>query len=227
MKCRLFISIFCLFLIISCKTNVDENDDISIHANILTNSNGVTVIKVYPVDCHGQIVGGVSVLAKNVENVVSILDFDNQNQVFYTNVDALDTDNFTIIVKNLYNNQKYTMNVPHKKITTAPSVETFMDETGNNVLNGNSLKKNKKINIAWDSTGDDIVYQVIIKTATSIKWMTTTSNCFVQIPELTFLQGSYYLCIKAQKSFGDIFYETENYYSLAEKTSSSLMFYVE
>ena len=166
-------------------------------------------------------------MAESQTGIVSILDFDNSIQAYSGTIAGLQQDKYSIIVKSNLLQDSYTLEVPHTRINTKPVLISFTDASGNDVLKGNSLTGSKKIQLIWNGSGDNVNYQVIIKDTVSTKWTASTDNCNITIPENALSNGTYYLMINAQKSYGDLYYETKPYFSVSNISSSSVSFCIE
>ncbi len=221
----LLIFLLSLFCCLSCK-QADDFYDFSMYATVLSKNNGQTIVKAYPVNKFGQILNGVSVIVKNKNNSIVILEFDNENQCYSSIIEPIDSDILNIYAKNIYTNDTCLLSIPFEKITKEPTIKNICDESGNNAFQGDKLDSEKKLYVNWDSLGEDVSYQIIVKKNNTIIFQKTINDSFLEIPPLE-SKGTYYIYIKAQKSFGDIYYESEKYYSCSESNSSSIMFYVQ
>lgn len=228
MKALKIFSCFVLsVLLISCSNNNLPKDSFSIRVLIKSEPTKDVSIKVILENESGQVINGALVMAESQTGIVSILDFDNSIQAYSGTIAGLQQDKYSIIVKSNLLQDSYTLEVPHTRINTKPVLISFTDASGNDVLKGNSLTGSKKIQLIWNGSGDNVNYQVIIKDTVSTKWTASTDNCNITIPENALSNGTYYLMINAQKSYGDLYYETKPYFSVSNISSSSVSFCIE
>ena len=116
----------------------------------------------------------------------------------------------------------------NSRLDSKPVVTNFSDSGGNNVLSGKSLINTNEIQISWDSVkADNVVYQVIIRNSLSAKWLASVKSNYVIIPVNSLEPGTYYLTINAQNIYGDVLFETYNYYSVSNCSSASISFCIE
>ena len=107
------------------------------------------------------------------------------------------------------------------------TVNVGVDSEGNNVLNGDSLSSEQPIQLAWNLCGDDVCYQILIKTSLTTVWTCSSYLPTITVPQGVLEAGTYYVSIIAQKYFGDEYFQTQNYFSASSIQSSTVMFYVE
>ena len=143
-------------------------------------------------------------------------------------MNGIDNDNYEIKVKSNIIGDTYKIIVPHFRLDSKPVVTNFSDSEGNNVLSGKSLINTNEIQISWDSIkADNVVYQVIIRNSLSVKWLASVKSNYVIIPANSLESGTYYLTINAQNIYGDVLFETYNYYSVSNCSSASISFCIE
>ncbi len=216
-----------VFFLVSCSGGYIESSKVSVRVSIKSDIYKDVNFRVYIENGMGQAVNGAVVLAKNRAGVVAFLEFDNSAQCYVGTMNGVDDDVYTLSVKSNAMENIYTMQVPHTRLFDKPKVKSFMDSDGNDVMKGCSLKKSNRIQIVWEPSGKDVSYQVIVKNATSTKWTASVNGCSVTVPANVLDGGTYYLCINAQKSYGDMYYQSEDFYSVSNISSSSVSFCVE
>ncbi len=205
----------------------DNFDGLSVRVKVKSEFGKDVDFKVFLENSSGQNVNGAQVYASSSSGIVEILEFENENQFYFGSINGCEDDFYTIKVKSNLLKSPYVLKVPHTRLTTKPVLTTFADSLGNNVLKGNSLKKENEIQLAWTDIGENITYQVLVKNTLITKWSASVKNCNVIIPSNTLEDGAYYLVINAQKSYGDIFYDTEDFYSVSNISSATVSFCLE
>lgn len=225
MKKSLYILLI-VFLISSCSFFKTDDINLKIRASFSSEGNGAVTVFVWPENKEGNIVTGAVVTVTDSSNQVWHCEFNNSKQVYSTEIES-SSESFKIrVVSNLLD-EPFEKIYPHKIFSEKPVLKSFTDESGNNVLSGKSLSPGEKILIAWNDLGTDIVYQVQVRSAASVKWSSSCSLPSIEVPADVLTEGTYYLQIIAQWISGDAVYEKEDYYSLSAVTSSSLSFFVE
>lgn len=216
-----------MFLFLACSNMTDNMGKLSVRVNIMSEYSKDVSFKVYLENNSGQAVNAAVVLVTNKNGITEILDFDNTMQCYTGTMNGIEEDVYEITVNSNLLDKPYIVSVPHTRLINKPVFSSISDSQGNNVLRGEALNKDKKIQISWIPLKEGVTYQVIVKNALNIKWMDSVSSSTVVIPENVLAKGSYYIFINAQESFGDIFYSTNNYYSVSNISSSTVSFSVE
>lgn len=218
------VAVLFFLIIFSCSANVES---LTVRANVKSETGKDVYFKVFLENMAGQSVNGAFVAATSSSGILELLEFENENQCYSGSLNGSENDIYTITIKSNLVKEPYILEVPHTRLTSKPVISIFSDSQGNNVLKGNSLKNGKEIQLAWTDLGENITYQVIVKDALNTKWSSSVKNCNVIIPSMALKSGSYYLVVNAQKSYGDIFYDEEDFYSVSNISSSTISFCVE
>ena len=219
-----------LILLSSCKNIQNSENDSHLNARVKITSeyNKNIEFNVYLENESGQSVNCAVVSVKSSSGVSLILEFDNNIQCYKGSMNGIDNDNYEIKVKSNIIGDTYKIIVPHSRLDSKPVVTNFSDSGGNNVLSGKSLINTNEIQISWDSIkADNVVYQVIIRNSLSVKWLASVKSNYVIIPANSLESGTYYLTINAQNIYGDVLFETYNYYSVSNCSSASISFCIE
>jgi len=216
-----------ILLITSCKTSIDNSGNVKIRINAKSEYSKDIDFQVFIENEYGNSVNGALVLAQSESGITELFSFDNSSQSYTGSINGIEDDYYNIIVKSNSLLNFYSKKIPHTRLNKKTAVTFFSDSDGNSVLSGNLLKKNLPIQIAWNSLGQNVNYQVLVKNALNTKWTASINNCNIIIPANTLDAGNYYLYINAQKSYGDLFFETENYYSVSNISSSAITFTVQ
>lgn len=225
---KIFKSVPILFLSIlffaGCESSIENQN---LRASAVSVNGDDIVFRVYPENSSGDIMTGSLVTVTNSENEVLLLEFDNDSQCYISSFDGLESDIYNIKVISAAYKEAACIQIPHLRLTKAPTIVSFSDSMGNSVLSGKSINSQSAVSCAWNSLGNGIVYQVSIKTVLSRIWTGSTSACNIEIPKGTLTAGkTYYLYLTAQKICGDPYFSLP-YYSFSSITSSAVTFYVE
>lgn len=176
----------------------------------------------------GNAVSGAVVLVGDSAKSVSVLPFDYESCSYTGKHDILADGMFTIRVKSALLEADYERSIRHVQLGTKPTVVEFRDQSGNSVMEGDSLMGSEPLQIAWNSLGEDVVYIITLRTATTVYYKTSTEACSCQIPAGTLKVGSdYYVDIQAQIILGDPLYSEEDYYSASCSGSVNVNFTVQ
>lgn len=221
--------LFLIFLsFCSCNTEIENKKKNSIRINVMSEPLKEVTFKVFFENYLGQAVNSGLVIVESQSGIAEILSFNNDQQCYIGTLDGGDEDIYQVIVKSTVLDYPYIISVPHVRLQTKPILTCFSDSEGNNVLKGEILKKDNKIQISWTPPSkEELIYQVIIKNALNVKWASSVSSSTIIVPESVLEKGNYYLIISAQKSYGDIFYDLYPYYSVSNISSSTVSFCVE
>ena len=212
-----------IFIYISCGNKNSTN----IRVSIISKDGSDATVKVYPENELGEIINGAVVISKNSSGIMTFLDFSNENQCYKGSLSSNNKDEFEIILKSNAFEEIYTVKIPHEQPDSKPVISNFLDSEGNNVLNGDSLSSEQPIQIAWSLCGDDVCYQIQIKTSLTTVWTCSSYLPTITVPQGVLEAGTYYVSIIAQKKFGDEYFQTQDYFSASSIQSSTVMFYVE
>lgn len=224
-KFLIALTIITIFLFISCSQNKEQN--IKARVSFLSSNGSTIFVTVVPENTFsGDVVTGALVLVTDSTNSVTTLDFDYQKQN-YSGVleNSLNSDEYKVIIKSQICDDKI-INVNHVKLQIKPSLTIFEDSSGNSVLKGKDLDCDLPIQIAWSSLGTNVVYRVEIQNGMNTVFSKSTQATTMVIPEnILEEKSSYYLTITAHQSYGDIYFQKDEYYSSSSIKSSGFSFY--
>ncbi len=222
-----FIFIIVLIILTSCKFDKEE-ENFKIRVSAISENSSDITFKVYPENAQGNIVSGAVVTVTDSLNIVHLLPFSFSNQVYSETIENTSNSEFTIQVASNCISQRRTIKIPHQTLTQKPSISIFNDSDGNSALSGKELKSNQEIQLAWNNLGENIVYNVSIKSTLKTVFTKSTEVPFIIIPENTLESNkNYTVFIKAQKINGDPFFLKYDYYSVSSITSSGITFFTE
>jgi hypothetical protein len=177
----------------------------------------------------GNLITGAVVLVHNNANGVLKCNYDGLSGS-YTGEYPIPADgilNFSI--KSALSSKTITYSVTHNQIISKPSVSVLEDSSGYSVLLGQALDFRQDVHIGWDTCGEDMLYQVTIKSAVKTFYEGSTNGLTLIIPGGTVNLSTgqiYYIQITAQCISGDPFFRSANYYSASIATGESLSFNV-
>jgi hypothetical protein len=95
---------------------------------------------------------------------------------------------------------------------------------------GQALDCKRDIHIGWNDCGENITYQVVIKSSVKSLFEGSTKGLSLQIPGGTVNATAgqmYYIQITAQSIHGDPFFVSKNYYSASIMAGEVLSFNVQ
>lgn len=191
---------------------------------ISTNTDDEIEFCVYPETMDGVIATGASVCVVNESNVVKYLDYDSKTQCFKGYVQNTGC-NYNVVVKSMLYPYRIDVDVVHRKLNTKLELMFFRDESGNSALSLDRMNSFEKLQLSWNSLGDDIVYNVEIRSDSEIYFSNNTYASFIEIQNDVLPKNkTLFLTIKAQSVNGDCFFESSNYYSSSVNKSSSFCF---
>lgn len=229
---RYLILFFILSLLFTTSCN-DSNsgtsdNGISVRAILESEESSTVDIKVYVEGADGNALTGAVVLVSDSQNKVTNLEFDSDKYCYTGSAPVLSDGMFIFKVNSLAVADMEEFTVPHTILSIKPVVSTFQDADGNSVLSGQALSSSKEIQVAWNSVGSDIVYQVTVKTALRTLYSVSTNACNISIPASSITAGTNYMFeIIAQKIYGDPYFQNANYYSVSIIRSAMVSFDVQ
>ena len=122
---------------------------------------------------------------------------------------------YYLIVDSVLFKERMLFSIPHEQLSEKPALSILADASGNSGLNGENLNAKLPIQICWTQPGSNCSYFVSIRTTAETVYSVTTQNSTIYLPADTLKNGiDYYVKIQAQKAFGDILYDKENFYSV-------------
>lgn len=208
----------------------EEQPEYNLHVRICAEShNGSDIsFKVFPENSDGNIANGAVVYVQNADNIITYLTFNNNCQYYDGIAPACLSGEYKVIVHSKALDTYYETNIINKVLTEKIVFSSFYDSQGNSVLSGDSIQCNEAVQIAWNSAGDDIVYQVQVTTAAHHIWQASTAAPNIVIPQGVLTDSTiYYFQISAQSITGDPTFLNTNYYSVSSIQSPAMSFYTE
>ena len=223
-KFRIIVFIFFCFLFSACKK---DGPLFRVYGSITTINGGNAEIKAIVENEFGNCMTGAVVFVSDSKNSVTIMDYNSNSCCYTAVVDAIEDDIYTITVDSIAIGKNIVITIPHTRLSTKPTILSFSDSNGNTVLSGDSLSKDCASYAAWESCGNDVVYHISIKSPLTTLWSGSSSSTSIDIPPYILKPGIYYLCVTAQKIYGDPYFSSADYYSVSSIDSSNIQFYVE
>lgn len=223
---KVFVFVIAVFAFSGCrfyKNGVERG--LNIRTSLVSESNGVISVSVWPENMNGDISTGAVVSVTDPSNQVWLCEFNNQKQAYVKDIES-SFESFKVNVKSELLESPFEKTYAHKAITEKPVVKVFSDESGNSVISGNALNGNEELLVAWDSLGEGVVYNVQIRSALSVKWKKSCSTSSISVPSDTLSAGTYYIQVTAQWISGDPYFKNDDYYSQSTSASSSLSFFI-
>jgi hypothetical protein len=193
-------------------------------------ANGNSTIKVTVVveGSDGNALSGAVVTITDRHNSLLPLTYESSSCSYTGILDELEGETEYIIeVASITLDTPVKLTVPYTSLSASPRATVFQDALGNSVLNGQSLLASQPIQIGWSLCGDDVVYQVTIKTALKTLYAVSTTAGTVTVPANILSAGSYMLEITAQKIHGDMYFKTAPYYAVSAITAPLVSCYVQ
>jgi hypothetical protein len=218
--------VFFLFSACTYYSGVNIKSDVNIRCSIIPATTGYIKCSVFFEGPDGNSVSGALINVSDSSNQVISLIY-NYNSCYYEIIIEENTDTYLFEINSILLNEPCQIAVPYTTITKNPDVTFFQDSEGNSVLNGQYLKAALPVQISWLSSGENILYQITIKTAFRTIYAVTTNAENITIPDNKISQGLYTLNISAQKIYGDPAYKTYNYYSLSTSSIIGISFNVQ
>lgn len=208
----------------------EEQTEYNLYVRICAEShNGSDIsFKVFPENSQGNIINGAVAYVQNADNIITYLTFNNNNQCYDGTAPACSSGEYKVIVHSKAVGEYCEISIINKVINERIVFSAFYDSKGNSVLAGDSIQCNEEVQIAWNSAGDDIVYQVQVTTAAKNIWQASTAAPNIVIPQGVLTDSTiYYFQISAQSITGDPTFLNTNYYSVSSIQSPVMSFYAE
>ena len=200
----------------------------SVRAVIQSDKNEESIIKVFVENKDGNAVTAASVICIDKNNRAYFLEFDAAKYYYWIQAVLPDNGDIRIRVHTNAATDTLTLTVPHHKLSKAPPITVFQDETGKSVLKGEAISSQKTIQIAWEPLGAECVYTVEVKTALSSVYSCSSTAAQLTIPAHTLTAHKQYrLVITAQRISGDPLLEKASYYSVSSCRTEGLQFETE
>lgn len=206
----------------------DRNSKLSVRAIIQSDKNEESIIKVFVENSDGNAVTAASVICIDKNNRAYFLEFDAAKYYYWIQAVLPDNGDIRIRVHTNAATDTLTLTVPHYKLSKAPPITVFQDESGKSVLKGETISSQKTIQIAWEPLGEECVYTVEIKTALSSVYSCSSTAAQMIIPAHTLTAHKQYrIIITAQRIAGDPLLEKASYYSVSSRRTEGLQFETE
>ena len=206
----------------------NRNAKLSVRAIVQSEKNEESLIKVFVENKDGNAVTAASVICIDKNNRAYFLEFDAAKYYYWTQAVLPDNGNIRIRVHTNAATDTLTLTVPHYKLSKAPPITVFQDESGKSVLKGEAISSQKTIQIAWEPLGAECVYTVEIKTALSSVYSCSSTAAQLTIPAHTLTAHKQYrIIITAQRIAGDPLLEKASYYSVSSRRTEGLQFETE
>ncbi len=220
-----------LLVISSCSnsSNIQLTGDVRI--SLTSPYNDMVEAKVYIEGADGNIVTGAVVSIKTSINTVSFLDYSFQQGCYYNLVDKSSDGLYTVVVKSQLFKSPAVYTIPHTFLEDSVNSQSIemTNQIGQSYQKYDSFDTSYPIRVTWSSLVDDCTYKVIIRTPVKILYEITTNNKTMELPAYTIPAGSnyVYLQIQQQKSYGDMFFESSDYYSVSMYSTGNISFNVQ
>lgn len=216
-----------VFAFASCDNNV-QIADIRVRASVISNGSGSVHCVVYVEGPDGNSLSGAVVTVRNETNRVTLLPYDMNSGSYTAAIEETDKDTvYNIEAVSILRDNPVSLQVPYSPLFQKPDVTVFQDSRGESVLSGQNIAGDVPVQIAWSSCGEEITYNVTVKTAVKTFYSVSTGAQTVTIPAAALSTGTYVLEITAQKIHGDPYFRDSLYYSLSTTKSAGLSFYVD
>lgn len=227
----LFLIMFVICLIFSsCSSPSDIHLGARVRISLVSPVNDKVEARVFIEGYDGNSVNGAVVFVKDSFNSVSIFDYNFQQGCYYKLINKQVSEDYIFTVNSCLFDSPKIYTVPHIYLEDTIDIKKIemVNEIGESYQNFDSLNTAYPIRITWSSTVEDCTYKVIIRTPTTILYEVSTNNKTIEIPANTIPVGtSYvYLEIQQQKSYGDIYFQDKNYYSVSVYSTGSISFNV-
>lgn len=104
----------------------------------------------------------------------------------------------------------------------------MVNKIGESYQNYDTFNTAYPIRITWPSTIEGCTYKITIRTPLNILYETSTNNKTIELPaNIIPANTNYvYLQIQQQKTYGDIDFQTANYYSTSVYSTGNINFNV-
>jgi hypothetical protein len=212
----------------SCDTgNNLSKPQVNVRATVESQNSDTALITVYLEGPDGNLVSGAIVMVSDTQNAALKINFDDSTSAYKGNYPIPTDGIINITVRSVLLDNPVNLTIEHKPIYIKPSVQIFEDSLGNSVLNGQPIKRSSPLQIAWNSCGSGVIYQVLVKTAFQILFSAATNGLSFEIPAESIASGNGYVVqIIAQNIAGDPFFQNDNYYSSSIMAGNNLSFNV-
>jgi len=207
-------------------TDIAFPRDVRVRANVIQDGTDAVQCVLYAEGPFGDALSGAAATVNDPDNRMALLVYDASSCSYLAQLPAPSQETiYTFEVTSIILDEPLTIQVPYTPVETAPAVSVFQDSAGNDFFNAGKVAHTSPIQIGWESCGEDLTYQIDIKTTVKTVYSASTKALTVTIPADTLSGGvNYILQITAQALRGDPFYKTANYYSLSSKTSAGVYF---
>lgn len=163
-KQLLLLNLILTTILCSCSSNNEPSIRIRASAESTAGSN--IEFAVVPENSYGEVINGAIVIVRNSKNVINYLNFNQTKQNYSGFFEDDNSEIYTIEVDTNYDDKIHKIEIPHSVLNKKPVITAFSDSSGNSVIDGDSLNPSKEIQIACKSLGENLVYQIAIRTST-------------------------------------------------------------
>lgn len=178
----------------------------------------------------GNIVNGAIVSVKDTSNTITILDYDFQKGCYYKLINKSSSEEYIFTVNSRLFSSPKVYTIPHTCLEDTIDVKNIemVNKTGESYQNYDSFDTSYPIRITWASAVEGCTYKVTIRTPISVLYEISTNNKTIELPANTIPANTnyVYLQIQQQKSYGDIYFQTDNYYSVSVYSTGNITFNV-
>jgi hypothetical protein len=220
--------LFAVILLFGCNNSTQDTPvQPRIRAALKSTGSGTIKATVFVEGPDGNALSGAVVIVKDTRNTLTQLMYESVTCSYNGILEELTGEtNYTIEVSSILSSSIINMKIPYSALESTPNVTVFQDSDGNSVLHGQNLLSNRPIQIGWSDCGEDVVYQITIRTALKSVYAVSSNACTVTVPAGSIPAGSYLLEISAQKIYGDVYYRTAPYYSASFMAAPMVSCYV-
>lgn len=221
--------IFFILIVFSAVLFSCSHDNTALVPNIRTfiqsEGLGIVEINIYIEGVDGNSLTGAFVAVSTDSLSYTYMKYSPEECCYKGSMQGTSCNKYYFIVDSILFQNRVTFSIQHEQLTDKPVVSVLSDAAGNSGLNGEELNADLPIQICWTQPSSNCTYIVSIRTATETVYSVSTQNSTVYLPPETLSNGlNYYVKIQAQKSYGDILYNKENYYSVNVLDSINLGF---
>jgi hypothetical protein len=221
------LAFYAVWFLSSCRTDGGASPGLAARVSVESEKTDTAAIRVYLEGNDGNLVSGALVIVRSGQNASMKLDFDYTGGVYAGDYPLPPDGKLYVEVRSVLLDEPINLNILHKPVTIQPAIQTFQDADGNSALHGQHLQYASKMQIGWNSCGEGIVYQAIIKDAFGVVYSKATEALMIEIPADIIPAGMGYTAqVIAQRIEGDPFFITHNYYSAAVNKGSLMIFNV-
>ena len=207
--------VYCMFSFGGCDDGAgNKSVNPVVRAALKATGNGSIRAQVYVEGPDGNALSGAVVTVKDDNNVLLHLSYDTASCSYTGLLEEYAGDTvYAVEVNSILSKNVIILEIPYTAIANTPNIIVFQDSDGNSVLKGQAVVASQPVIIGWDSSGDDIVYILTIRTTLKSVYTITTNACLITVPEKTIPAGVYVVEISAQKIHGDVYFRSLPYYS--------------